>query len=295
MGRHRAAATSMGTTPAARRRHRGLTKLAELSRSRSRPSSTTPATRPASPPGAIDREPSLGLVRGPRRTHRPERPPRSRSPARHIRPQPGYGYDERRHVNGLGAARPCPATGSRSRRPGLGLGRGRSPVLRVLRALVAQSRAILRRASAERDAVKPRLSFGFLALGRPASVPDRDDRAGRPRQPDRGDATVRSTSWRRLDLAVPASSSSGSTSPTTCSTRRGRRRGERDPDPVHGGSRVLQYGLVSLRQMATALDRVLHPSPASSGSCCSPCGHRRRCLSSVSSGSSSASAIPRRR
>ena len=103
----------------------------------------------------------------------------------HIRPQPGYGYDERRHVTVWGRA----PTGRRRRRHvrrprGVGLGRGRGPVLRVLGALGRRSRGKYFDAlSAERGTpVKPRLSFGLLAL-RTTRLPflTRDDRPGRPR------------------------------------------------------------------------------------------------------------------
>ena len=84
----------------------------------------------------------------------------------HIRPQPGYGYDERRHVTVWG--RRGAADGDRftlARRAGLGLGRGRGPVLRVLRALDRPVAAYFDALSAERGTpVKPRLSFGWLAL-----------------------------------------------------------------------------------------------------------------------------------
>ena len=56
----------------------------------------------------------------------------------HIRPQPGYGYDERRHVTVWGPATIAGGTVAVARPDGLGLGRGRGAVLRVLGALGRQ-------------------------------------------------------------------------------------------------------------------------------------------------------------
>ena len=84
----------------------------------------------------------------------------------HIRPQPGYGYDERRHVTVWG-----PATVDRSRGlpspaepPGAGT-RPRFPSSSTPSAPSAKSRKYFDALSAERGTpVKPKLSFGFLTL-----------------------------------------------------------------------------------------------------------------------------------
>ena len=106
----------------------------------------------------------------------------------HIRPQPGYGYDERRHVTVWGRA-----LAGRRRSPGarpgvgLGLGRGRGPVLRVLGAVDRQGAPLLRRAVAR--AWHARETAPVAAVPRPAhdppALPERDDRAGRARHRDR--------------------------------------------------------------------------------------------------------------
>ena len=106
----------------------------------------------------------------------------------HIRPQPGYGYDERRHVTVWGR-------GHGQRRDGrpaspatrVGLGRGRGPVLRVLRALRRPVAALLRRAVGRaRDAGQAAAVVRLPgAPGDPPAVPDGDDRAGPARHPDR--------------------------------------------------------------------------------------------------------------
>ena len=89
------------------RRPAGLDEARRPIPTRSRPGSTTTAIPSASPSR--------------RRSTRPPRPRRSRAPAglavptdrdvsltgSHIRPQPGYGYDERRHVTVWGRAQPA--------------------------------------------------------------------------------------------------------------------------------------------------------------------------------------------
>ena len=111
----------------------------------------------------------------------------------HIRPQPGYGYDERRHVTVWG-----PATISRRRpspSPAAPRGAGTRPRSRSssTRSAPSASRARYFDAlSAERGTpVKPR---AVVRVPDPAddapAVPDRDDRAGHAGHPDRRLARV---------------------------------------------------------------------------------------------------------
>jgi hypothetical protein len=103
-------------------------------------------------------------VRAAGRAHRPDGRDVSLTGS-HIRPQPGYGYDERRHVTVWGrAATPGPATVT-LRAAGLGLGRGRGPVLRVLGAVDGAVAALLRRpVRRARDAGQAPPVAGWLAL-----------------------------------------------------------------------------------------------------------------------------------
>ena len=84
----------------------------------------------------------------------------------HIRPQPGYGYDERRHVTVWGPATIAAPTRRRSRPHAPGAGtrpRSRSSSIRSARS--ASRARYFDALSAERGTpVKPRLSFGFLTL-----------------------------------------------------------------------------------------------------------------------------------
>ena len=155
---------------------------------RSPPGSTTTATRSASPS-----RPRSTRRPAPRRSRRrpawPSRPIGDVSlTGSHIRPQPGYGYDERRHVTVWGAA--DASDGGRALTlpaDGVGLGRGRGPVLRVLGAVRRQVAALLRRAVGRaRDAGQAAAVVRVPdPADDPAAVPDRDDRAGRARHPDR--------------------------------------------------------------------------------------------------------------
>ena len=67
------------------------------------------------------------------------------------------------------------------------------------------------------------------------------------------------------------------------------------PTQFSGGSRVIQYGLVSRRRMAAISAAFYLARRRRSGSSCSRSGRRPRCSSSASSGSWSASPTPRRR
>ena len=174
----------------------------------------------------------------------------------HIRPQPGYGYDERRHVTVWGPATITRRDRRRRRPHRLGLGRGRGPVLRVLGALrrqVARATSMRCRPSAGRRSSR-KLSFGFLTL-RTTRLPfltativpvtlgiliaashgsfdarrgaaDDHRRVLRPARAQRRQRRVRHDVQGADDANVT-------------------------PTQFSGGSRVIQYGLVTLRQMAT--------------------------------------------
>ena len=78
----------------------------------------------------------------------------------HIRPQPGYGYDERRHVTVWGPATRAGTSAHRLRAHGVGLGRAETPFFEYSERSVRQSRRYFDALSAERGTpVKPRLSF----------------------------------------------------------------------------------------------------------------------------------------
>ena len=84
----------------------------------------------------------------------------------HIRPQPGYGYDERRHVTVWGRARRRPTAASRlAAARAWGWDEAEVPFFEYSERSVGQSRRYFDALSAERGTpVKPRLSFGWLAL-----------------------------------------------------------------------------------------------------------------------------------
>ena len=164
---------------------------------------------------------------------------------------------------------------------------------------VPRSRRYFDALSAERGTpVRPRLSFGLLAL-RTTRLPflTGDHRPGRARDRDRGEPRGRSTcSAAALTVIGAAFVQLGlNVANDVFDTVQGADDANVTPTQFSGGSRVIQYGLVSLRQMATLATVVLRRWRASSGSCCSRRVGRPRCSSSASSGSSSRWATPRRR
>jgi 1,4-dihydroxy-2-naphthoate octaprenyltransferase len=178
----------------------------------------------------------------------------------HIRPQPGYGYDERRHVTVWGhvtsgirresMARILTLTG----RSAWGWDESETPFFEYSERSVPRSRRYFDALSAERGTpVRPRLSFGFLAL-RATRLPFLT-------------ATIVpvvlgiaiAASHGSFDLAAAALTVIGAAfvqlglnvANDVFDTVQGADDANVTPTRFSGGSRVIQYGLVSLRQMAT--------------------------------------------
>ena len=110
----------------------------------------------------------------------------------HIRPQPGYGYDERRHVTVWGRATTLDGGVALTADRAWGWDESEVPFFeyseRSRRTVAQVLRRALRRA---RDAGPPEaLARVPDAARHAAAVPHRDDRAGRPGHPDRRDARL---------------------------------------------------------------------------------------------------------
>ena len=178
----------------------------------------------------------------------------------HIRPQPGYGYDERRHVTVWGrvttgirpdAMEPVLTLAGRS---AWGWDEAETPFFEYSERSVPRSRRYFDALSAERGTpVRPRLSFGFLAL-RSTRLPFLT-------------ATIVpvvlgiaiAASHGAFDLWAAALTVIGAAfvqlglnvANDVFDTVQGADDANVTPTQFSGGSRVIQYGLVSLRQMAT--------------------------------------------
>jgi 1,4-dihydroxy-2-naphthoate polyprenyltransferase len=174
----------------------------------------------------------------------------------HIRPQPGYGYDERRHVTVWGPVSTDPTTGGLELegRSAWGWDESEVPFFEYSERSVGKSRKYFDALSAERGSpVKPKLSFGFLTL-RTTRLPFLT-------------ATIVP-----VTLGILIAASHGSFDLVTAlltivgasfvqlglnvandvfDTIQGADDANVTPTQFSGGSRVIQYGLVSLRQMAT--------------------------------------------
>jgi 1,4-dihydroxy-2-naphthoate octaprenyltransferase len=173
----------------------------------------------------------------------------------HIRPQPGYGYDERRHVTvwgnvaeGSGGGRVLTATRA------WGWDEAEVPFFEYSERSVGRARVYFDALSRERGTpVKPRLSFGFLAL-RTTRLP------------------FLSATIVPVVLGIAIAATHGFFDPLTAlltvigasfvqlainvsndvfDTAQGADDANVTPTQFSGGSRVIQYGLVSFRQMAT--------------------------------------------
>jgi 1,4-dihydroxy-2-naphthoate octaprenyltransferase len=172
----------------------------------------------------------------------------------HIRPQPGYGYDERRHVTVWGPAKVSGTTVTVDGRAAWGWDESEVPFFEYSERSVGKSRRYFDALSAERGTpVKPRLSFGFLTL-RATRLPFLTATlvpvtlgiliAASHAKFDHVAAllTIIGASFVQLGLNVAND---------VFDTMSGADDANVTPTQFSGGSRVIQYGLVSLRQMAT--------------------------------------------
>ena len=172
----------------------------------------------------------------------------------HIRPQPGYGYDERRHVTVWGRATVGDHAVTVTARTAWGWDEREVPFFEYSERSAPQSRKYFDALSAERGTpVKPRLSFGFLALRT-------------TRLPFLSGTIVPivlgiliAASHGVFDLVAAALTIVGGASVhlglnvanDVFDTALGADDANVTPTQFSGGSRVIQYGLVSFRQMAT--------------------------------------------
>ncbi|HET9520837.1 MAG TPA: prenyltransferase [Candidatus Limnocylindrales bacterium] len=172
----------------------------------------------------------------------------------HIRPQPGYGYDERRHVTAWGRVAATAdgrlvLTASRA----WGWDEAEVPFFEYSERSLGQSKKYFDALSAERGTpVKPRLSFGWLAL-RTTRLPFLSGTIvpvvlGIAIAAQQGlfdvltaVLTVIGASFVHLGLNVAND---------VFDTAQGADDANVTPTQFSGGSRVIQYGLVSFRQMA---------------------------------------------
>jgi 1,4-dihydroxy-2-naphthoate octaprenyltransferase len=172
----------------------------------------------------------------------------------HIRPQPGYGYDERRHVTVWGAAALDGTTVSLTGDRAWGWDEAEVPFFEYSERSLGQSRKYFDALSAERGTpVKPRLSLGFLTL-RTTRLPFLTATIvpvtlGILIAASRGYfdlpaavLTIVGACFIQLGLNVAND---------VFDTVQGADDANVTPTQYSGGSRVIQYGLVSLRQMAT--------------------------------------------
>jgi 1,4-dihydroxy-2-naphthoate octaprenyltransferase len=171
----------------------------------------------------------------------------------HIRPQPGYGYDERRHVTVWGHATAGNQGITITGQQAWGWDESEVPFFEYSERSLPQSRRYFDALSAERGTpVKPKLSFGFLTL-RTTRLPFLTATiipvvlgiliAASHGAFDVVSAalTVIGASFVQLGLNVAND---------VFDTVQGADDANVTPTKFSGGSRVIQYGLVSLRQMA---------------------------------------------
>ena len=173
----------------------------------------------------------------------------------HIRPQPGYGYDERRHVTVWGRAVSSAGDALLTVAPNRAWGwdEAEVPFFEYSERSLGQSKKYFDALSVERGTpVKPRLSFGWLALRTTrlpflsaTIVPVVLGIAIAAHQgffdPLTAVLTVIGASFVQLGLNVAND---------VFDTAQGADDANVTPTKYSGGSRVIQYGLVSFRQMA---------------------------------------------
>ena len=171
----------------------------------------------------------------------------------HIRPQPGYGYDERRHITVWGRARTDGDRVTVAAERAWGWDEAEVPFFEYSERSLGQSRRYFDALTAERGTpVKPRLSLGWLIL-RTTRLPFLTATivpvvlgiviAARQGSFDLLTAvlTVVGASFVQLGLNVAND---------VFDTIQGADDANVTPTQFSGGSRVIQYGLVTLRQMA---------------------------------------------
>jgi 1,4-dihydroxy-2-naphthoate octaprenyltransferase len=172
----------------------------------------------------------------------------------HIHPQPGYGYDERRHVTVWGPATINGGTVAVAGRTAWGWDEAEVPFFEYSERSVGKSRAYFDALSAERGTpVKPKLSFGFLTLRTtrlpfltativPVTLGILIAASHGLFDPIAALLTIIGACFVQLGLNVAND---------VFDTMSGADDANVTPTQFSGGSRVIQYGLVSLRQMAT--------------------------------------------
>ncbi len=172
----------------------------------------------------------------------------------HIHPQPGYGYDERRHVTVWGPATISGTTVAVAGRTAWGWDESEVPFFEYSERSVGKSRAYFDALSAERGTpVKPKLSFGFLTLRTtrlpfltativPVTLGILIAASHGYFDPIAALLTIIGACFVQLGL---------NTANDVFDTMSGADDANVTPTQFSGGSRVIQYGLVSLRQMAT--------------------------------------------
>jgi 1,4-dihydroxy-2-naphthoate polyprenyltransferase len=174
----------------------------------------------------------------------------------HIRPQPGYGYDERRHVTAWGRVAPDPRGLDRfvlRATRAWGWDEAEVPFFEYSERAVGQSRRYFDTLSAERGTpVRPRLSFGWLTL-RATRLPFLSATFVPVLI---GIAVAASHGWFDLPSAVLTLVGAAfvhlaiNVSNDVFDTTQGADDVNVTPTQYSGGSRVIQYGLVSLPRMA---------------------------------------------
>ncbi len=174
----------------------------------------------------------------------------------HIHPKPGYGYDERRHATVWGRAVPVESSAMLMLEAthAWGWDETETPFFEYSERGVGQSRRYLG-ALSERTGrmVRPRLSFGWLAL-RATRLPFLSATvvpvllgiliAAGQGFFDLGAALLTIVGGSAVHLGLNVAND-------VFDTRSGADDVNVNPTPYSGGSRVIQYGLVTLRQMAT--------------------------------------------
>jgi 1,4-dihydroxy-2-naphthoate octaprenyltransferase len=172
----------------------------------------------------------------------------------HIRPQPGYGYDERRHVTVWGDVAVADGVVTLTADSAWGWDEAEVPFFEYSERSLSKSRRYFDALSAERGTpVKPRLSFGWLTL-RATRLPFLTATIvpvvlGIAIAASHGSfdlvaaiLTVIGAAFVQLGLNVAND---------VFDTIQGADDANVTPTRFSGGSRVIQYGLVSLRGMAT--------------------------------------------